>query len=263
MSSARLVELIAISAVSKRVDLPTPGSPPTRTSDAGTRPPPSTRSSSSTPVGIRRASSTSTSTRRNGGRAAAASAAPSRSSASVPKAPQPGQRPSQRPLLVPHSVHAYWIAAAFATRRGYAAPPTAIAKASPQSRRRPRQTASFPDAEAPQPARGRRALQRADGRRPRGAGPASGARRRGRRGRRGLAGRRARGAALGARPHRAPAVRPGVRPRPPARGVARRGDAPPGERDRAGAADGTPVALAGAHKRAAAGGRDRAARAVE
>src|SRR5581483_9585286 len=56
---------------------------------------------------------------------------------------------------------------------------------------------------------------------------------------------------------------PGVRPRPPARGVARRGDAPPGERDRAGAADGTPVALAGAHERAAAGGRDRAARAVE
>ena len=35
------------------VDLPTPGSPPTRTSDAGTSPPPSTRSSSGTPVAIR------------------------------------------------------------------------------------------------------------------------------------------------------------------------------------------------------------------
>ena len=50
--------LIAASAVRSSVDLPTPGSPPTSTSDAGTSPPPSTRSSSGTPVEIRAASST-------------------------------------------------------------------------------------------------------------------------------------------------------------------------------------------------------------
>ena len=32
----------------------------------------------------------------------------------VPNSPQPGQRPSQRPDVVPHSVHACWTAAAFA-----------------------------------------------------------------------------------------------------------------------------------------------------
>ena len=33
----------------------------------------------------------------------------------VPNSPQPGQRPSQRPEAVPHSVHACWTTAAFAT----------------------------------------------------------------------------------------------------------------------------------------------------
>ena len=51
--------------------MPTPGSPPTSTSEAGTSPPPRTRSSSATPVGIRSASSTSTSTSRSTGRGAA------------------------------------------------------------------------------------------------------------------------------------------------------------------------------------------------
>ena len=45
-SSARRSREIAASAISRSVDFPTPGSPPTRTSEAGTRPPPSTRSSS-------------------------------------------------------------------------------------------------------------------------------------------------------------------------------------------------------------------------
>ena len=38
-------------ACSRRVDLPMPGSPPTSTAEAGTRPPPSTRSSSAMPTG--------------------------------------------------------------------------------------------------------------------------------------------------------------------------------------------------------------------
>ena len=43
----------AAAACSSRVDLPMPGSPPTSTAEAGTRPPPSTRSSSAMPVGAR------------------------------------------------------------------------------------------------------------------------------------------------------------------------------------------------------------------
>ena len=43
----------APSALRSSVDLPTPGSPPTSTSEAGTMPPPSTRSSSGTPVEMR------------------------------------------------------------------------------------------------------------------------------------------------------------------------------------------------------------------
>ena len=41
---------------SRSVDLPMPGSPPTRTAEPGTRPPPSTRSNSAMPVGSRGAS---------------------------------------------------------------------------------------------------------------------------------------------------------------------------------------------------------------
>ena len=51
-SSVRRPEApIAPSACSSSELLPTPGSPPTSTSEPGTRPPPSTRSSSSRPVG--------------------------------------------------------------------------------------------------------------------------------------------------------------------------------------------------------------------
>src|SRR5262249_8685540 len=93
--------------------------------DAGTRPPPSTRSSSSTPVGIRSDSSVSTSTRRSGARgswsAPPRSGTPragSTSSTIVPKAPQPGQRPSHLPDIVPHSLQQWVVAcldAVFAT----------------------------------------------------------------------------------------------------------------------------------------------------
>ena len=96
--------------------MPTPGSPPTSTSDAGTSPPPSTRSSSGTPVEIRSDSSATTSTSRSGARAAPL--LPPRgtgaSATIVPNSPQPGQRPSQRPDAVPHSVQTCWIAAALA-----------------------------------------------------------------------------------------------------------------------------------------------------
>ena len=86
-SSTRRSRLIARSADRSSVDFPTPGSPPTRTSEAGTRPPPSTRSSSPTPVGIRAVSSASTSTSRSGGRAA---------EAATPAQPAPPPRPSSR-----------------------------------------------------------------------------------------------------------------------------------------------------------------------
>ena len=97
---------IAPSAASSRVDFPTPGSPPTSTSEAGTSPPPSTRSSSETPVEIlagllRRTSSRSTGFAAEG---ATTESEPCSSSTSVPKAPQPGHFPSQRPDVVPHSV---------------------------------------------------------------------------------------------------------------------------------------------------------------
>src|SRR5216117_322789 len=108
MSNERLVPLIARSAAKSSVDLPTPGSPPTRTSDAGTSPPPSTRSSSGTPVGMRSASSACTSAKRSKGfgGAFAADDAERTSSTSVPNSPQPGHLPNQRPAEYPQSVHA-------------------------------------------------------------------------------------------------------------------------------------------------------------
>ena len=48
---ARPVRAIAARACSTSVDLPIPGSPPSKVTDPGTSPPPSTRSSSATPVG--------------------------------------------------------------------------------------------------------------------------------------------------------------------------------------------------------------------
>src|SRR4029077_9219055 len=97
-SSARRSVDIAASALSNSVDLPTPGSPPTSTSEAGTSPPPSTRSSSATPVGIRSASSALTSISRRVGLAALPPLAlADTSSTSVPNSPQEGHLPNQRP----------------------------------------------------------------------------------------------------------------------------------------------------------------------
>ena len=110
-SARRPLRAIAPSALSRSVDFPTPGSPPTRTSEAGTRPPPRTRSSSDTPVEMRSASSTETSPIGTGcaGRADAVSVAePWSSSTRVPKAPQPGHFPSQRPDVVPQSAQVNW-----------------------------------------------------------------------------------------------------------------------------------------------------------
>jgi hypothetical protein len=103
--------LTACKAMSSNVDFPTPGSPPTSTSEAGTMPPPSTRSSSGTPVEIRSASSASTSSSLTSGFASVAArpaSTPEISSTSVPKPPQPGHRPNQRPVVVPHSEHTCW-----------------------------------------------------------------------------------------------------------------------------------------------------------
>ena len=80
--------------------MPTPGSPPTRTSDAGTSPPPRTRSSSGTPVGMRLGllgldvDEAEQRARRRDGRGVGLLG---RSSTSVPNVPQHGHLPNQRP----------------------------------------------------------------------------------------------------------------------------------------------------------------------
>src|SRR3954469_22698536 len=108
-------------ALSSSVDFPTPGSPPSNTSEPGTSPPPSTRSSSGTPDEIRAASATSTSTNRRSGLGGTWDCAtcPATSSTSVPKAEQPGHFPNQRPAVYPHSVQLNWTATDFATRPPY------------------------------------------------------------------------------------------------------------------------------------------------
>src|SRR6266536_6415789 len=100
-------------ACSSRVDLPIPGSPPSKTTPPATSPPPSTRSNSSIPVASRGLSSVSTlasgrtaldppvsAAKREAGAAAIAST-------SVFHAPQCGHCPCHLLLWPPHSVHAY------------------------------------------------------------------------------------------------------------------------------------------------------------
>src|SRR5205085_648617 len=85
-------------AAIRSVDLPTPGSPASRTTDPGTRPPPSTRSSSAMPVGRWAASSAATSRigRAGADTGPAATVRPGRAptSPSVPHAWHSGQRPT-------------------------------------------------------------------------------------------------------------------------------------------------------------------------
>ena len=97
----------------KRVDLPMPGSPPTRTSEPRTMPPPSTTSSSAMPEETRSYFSYLTCERGRAreiavrmvcfleeGRAGAIG-----SSTSVLNFPQSGQRPSHLGEVYPHSAH--------------------------------------------------------------------------------------------------------------------------------------------------------------
>src|SRR5260370_1013438 len=95
-----------------RVDLPTPGSPPTSTRLPGTIPPPSTRFSSSQASARRGAASLEISTRAIGGAAALVGLAPDLPAAfltwnswSVFQAWQCGHWPAHRRLSPPHSVH--------------------------------------------------------------------------------------------------------------------------------------------------------------
>ena len=116
------------SAVSSSVDLPTPGSPPTSTSEAGDE------AAAEHPVELGHA-------RADAGRLldthigqplqrpgdavpapAPSSRGPVSSSISVPNALHPGHFPSQRPVVVPHSEHTCWtitfaISPWYATRR--------------------------------------------------------------------------------------------------------------------------------------------------
>src|SRR3954470_19367543 len=95
------------------VDLPIPGSPPTRTTEPGTIPPPSTKSNSPSPVVHLRRSVPSTSRRRTGRASAAArfTGAPAEaerlgadgSSTSVFHSRQAGHWPCQRGVSLPHS----------------------------------------------------------------------------------------------------------------------------------------------------------------
>ena len=92
------------------MDLPMPGSPPSKVTEPATMPPPNTRSSSPMPVATALAGVTSTSAI---GRGAAAGDAPTwravagstRSSINVFHARQPGHRPTHVGLDVPQSSH--------------------------------------------------------------------------------------------------------------------------------------------------------------
>src|SRR5262249_3795499 len=94
------------------VDLPTPGSPASSTTEPGTSPPPSTRSSSPTPVGRARASSGSSSPIglafcRTAAARAGAVLIGAANWATLPQAWHSGQRPNQRGAVAPHSAQRY------------------------------------------------------------------------------------------------------------------------------------------------------------
>ena len=108
-------------ACSTSVLLPMPGSPPSSTSDPGTRPPPRTRSSSTIPVVMRSGvSSVSSSSRVTAGTAPSAlwRAAGAASSATVPHSPQVGQRPTHRGACAPQAPQLYDTRARDAVARG-------------------------------------------------------------------------------------------------------------------------------------------------
>ena len=98
---------VGAAACSSRVDLPMPGSPPTSTAEAGTRPPPSTRSSSAMPVAARGGGSAlpARPTKRDARPAALCAAGPGRaataSSTMVFHSPQVSQRPAHFGVTAP------------------------------------------------------------------------------------------------------------------------------------------------------------------
>ena len=99
----------ATSTCKSSVDLPIPGSPPSKVTEPGTRPPESTRSNSSTPVGTAAASATSTEARGTGmaprsRSPTARSSEPSRASSTrVFHSPHVGHRPTHRAEMEPQS----------------------------------------------------------------------------------------------------------------------------------------------------------------
>src|SRR5450756_2949612 len=99
-----------------------PGSPPTRTTEPGTRPPPRTRSMSAIPVGMRGTAAAATSESRTAPEeeevAKDAEAAPPRGGASAERsstrvlhAPHSGQRPIHCGLCAPQAVQEKTVAA--------------------------------------------------------------------------------------------------------------------------------------------------------
>ena len=120
-------------ASNNRVDLPTPGSPATKTHCPATKPPPSTRSNSSIPVEVR---STSPSGISLTGRAGLPGATPvvdvrqpalladTDVSVTELQAWHSGQRPTHLCPVHPHSVHLKVARVALAMTLGYAVSPT-------------------------------------------------------------------------------------------------------------------------------------------
>ena len=96
-----------VPASSSRVDLPTPGSPASRTTAPGTRPPPSTRSSSPSPVDRAPAALASTAAIETAGLAGATAALNSAAELAKPAAPVPGRtsRGAAAACTVPHASH--------------------------------------------------------------------------------------------------------------------------------------------------------------
>src|SRR5690348_3379426 len=99
------------------VDLPTPGSPPSRMSAPATTPPPSTRSNSAIPVGVRGTSAPAISSKAIGaesherGRSSPLLVVAARSSTSELQALHDGQRPIHFGEIYPHCWQAYWVLA--------------------------------------------------------------------------------------------------------------------------------------------------------
>src|SRR5690606_14902764 len=92
---------------SRSVDLPTPGSPPSSTTEPGTSPPPRTRSTSDHPVAIRSYDPSRASERVTAVAGVALADFPAASPTSTRGSPEPhcGQKPIHFPDRKPHVAH--------------------------------------------------------------------------------------------------------------------------------------------------------------